>query len=93
MRLSVRLVPAAVAALLIAGPAGPATVAPLDSAVVGSQQAATSPVMPDISRLGPQVGERVPDFSLPDQHGQPRTRESLNGPNGLVLVFNRSADW
>jgi peroxiredoxin len=48
---------------------------------------------PDVGTLGPQVGEKVPDFSLSDQHGQLRTRASLTGPNGLVLVFNRSADW
>ena len=47
----------------------------------------------DVTTLGPQVGEKVPDFSLPDQHGQTRTLASLMGPKGLVLVFNRSADW
>ena len=47
----------------------------------------------DVTKLGPQVGEKVPDFSLPDQHGQTRTLASLMGPKGLVLVFNRSADW
>ena len=26
----------------------------------------------DVSALGPQVGERVPDFRLPDQHGRCR---------------------
>jgi len=43
--------------------------------------------------LGPQVGERVPDFSLPDQHGVTRTLQSTFGPKGAVLVFFRSADW
>jgi hypothetical protein len=47
----------------------------------------------DVTKLGPQVGERVPDFSLPDQRGRQRTLASLMGPKGLVLVFNRSADW
>lgn len=47
----------------------------------------------DVTRLGPQVGGNVPDFSLPDQHGRTRTLASLMGPKGLVLVFNRSADW
>jgi peroxiredoxin len=46
-----------------------------------------------VTRLGPQVGENVPDFSLPDQHGQRQTLRSLMGPNGLVLVFFRSAEW
>ncbi len=47
----------------------------------------------DVSRLGPQVGERVPDFSLQDQHGETRTLPSIMGPKGAMLVFVRSADW
>ena len=47
----------------------------------------------DIASLGPQVGERVPAFSLPDQNGQIQTRESILGPNGAILMFHRSADW
>jgi hypothetical protein len=42
---------------------------------------------------GPEPGERVPDFALPDQTGAMRTREELTGPSGLFLVFHRSADW
>jgi len=48
---------------------------------------------PDPRTLGPKVGERVPDFSLPDQHGATRSRHSILGPKGAVLVFFRSADW
>jgi hypothetical protein len=48
---------------------------------------------PDPQTLGPKVGERVPDFSLPDQHGAVRTWRSMLGPKGAVLVFYRSADW
>lgn len=47
----------------------------------------------DLSRLGPQVGERVPDFNLQDQSGRVRTLQSIMGPNGAMLVFVRSADW
>ena len=47
----------------------------------------------DVSKLGPQVGEQVPDFSLPDQNGHVWTRDSIMGPNGAMLVFFRSADW
>ena len=47
----------------------------------------------DVASLGPQVGERVPDFSLPDQHGRERTLESILGPNGAMVLFHRSADW
>jgi hypothetical protein len=42
---------------------------------------------------GPEIGERVPEFTLPDQHGKNRTLKDLSGPNGLLLVFSRSADW
>ena len=47
----------------------------------------------DVASLGPQIGERVPDFSLPDQNGQIHDLESIMGPNGAMLVFMRSADW
>jgi hypothetical protein len=42
---------------------------------------------------GPRVGERIPDFALPDQAGRPRTFASLAGPRGLVINFNRSVVW
>jgi peroxiredoxin len=42
---------------------------------------------------GPSPGEKVPEFTLPDQSGQPRSLASLQGPKGLVLLFFRSADW
>ncbi len=47
----------------------------------------------DVQRLGPQVGERVPDFSLRDQNGKTWTLNSIMGPKGAMLVFIRSADW
>jgi len=47
----------------------------------------------DPSKLGPQVGETVPDFTLLDHWGETRTLVSLYGPRGLMLVFSRSADW
>jgi len=47
----------------------------------------------DIDELGPQVGERVPDFTLPDQHGSLVSLESILRPNGAILMFYRSADW
>ena len=52
-----------------------------------------APLKVDVTRLGPQVGERIADFRLPDQNGTVRTRDALMGPNGLMLVFSRSADW
>ena len=42
---------------------------------------------------GPEVGQRVPEFELPDQNGHKRTRADLSGRNGLLLAFVRSADW
>ena len=59
----------------------------------GQTQTNVATTTPDVTKLGPQVGMKVPDFTLPDQHGQRRTLASLMGPKGLVLVFNRSADW
>jgi len=49
--------------------------------------------LPDVEQFGPQVGDVVPAFSLTDQHGQTQTLQSIMGPNGAMLVFNRSADW
>ncbi len=59
----------------------------------GSNAWAQTPAMPDVQRLGPQVGAPVPSFALVDQTGQTRSLPSLMGPNGLMLVFSRSADW
>lgn len=61
----------------------------LSAVVVAGRQA---PAV-DVAALGPQVGQRVPDFSLSDQNGQTRTLASVLGPNGAMLVFFRSADW
>lgn len=47
----------------------------------------------DVSKLGPQVGQRVPDFSLNDQTGKTWTLQAIMGPRGAMLVFYRSADW
>ncbi len=67
--------------------------------IIGLTGIACAPAEPegrarvDVSALGPQVGEQVPDFSLPDQNGEIWTRESIMGPQGAMLVFVRSADW
>jgi hypothetical protein len=47
----------------------------------------------DVSKLGPQVGQQVPDFNLRDQTGRMRNLQSVMGPRGAMLVFFRSADW
>ena len=59
--------------------------------VLAATIAAQQPVDPQT--LGPKIGERLIDFSLPDQHGVTRSLKSLVGPKGVVLVFFRSADW
>ncbi|GMU39749.1 MAG: hypothetical protein AMXMBFR23_06150 [Chloroflexota bacterium] len=42
---------------------------------------------------GPAVGEVVPDFTLPDQHGNPVSLlASLAGQRALLLFF-RSVRW
>lgn len=57
----------------------------------GQPSATKTPV--DVSALGPQVGELVPEFSLQDQTGMTWTLPSIMGPRGAMLVFVRSADW
>ena len=47
----------------------------------------------DVASLGPQVGEQIPDFALPDQYGTVQTLESIMGEEGAMIVFHRSADW
>ena len=57
------------------------------------QQAGPAREKVDVSKLGPQVGQRVPSFSLKDQTGKVQTLQSIMGPKGAMLVFLRSADW
>jgi len=60
----------------------------------GAAGQAPPPAPPvDVERLGPQVGEVVPDFSAVDQFGRTQTLKSIVGPDGAMLIFNRSADW
>ena len=64
------------------------------AATSGSILSAQSPGQKiDVSKLGPQVGERVPNFSLKDQNGKLWTLQSVMGPKGAMIVFFRSADW
>jgi hypothetical protein len=72
-----------------------ASLAGLEPASLESRQVPPAPARQkiDISKLGPQVGERVPDFALKDQTGKTQTLQSVMGPKGAMLVFIRSADW
>src|ERR1700746_2560515 len=40
----------------------------------------------DELKTGPNIGERVPDFELTDQHGKQWSLHDLMGRNGLLLV-------
>lgn len=41
---------------------------------------------------GPAVGSTV-EISASDQSGRMQTVATLSGTNGLLIFFNRSADW
>lgn len=41
----------------------------------------------------PGRGDRLPPLQGADQFGHPQTLDSLAGPQGLILVVFRSADW
>lgn len=60
-------------------------------ALAGTGTVLQTPV--DVTRLGPQVGARVSDFTLKDQRGREQSIRSAAGPKGTMLVFFRSADW
>lgn len=63
-------------------------------ATAGQDAAETAERQPIVvAELGPQVGERVPDFEMVDQFGNMHDLESVMGPNGAMLLFHRSADW
>jgi hypothetical protein len=70
----------------------------------GRLRAAGAPIPPELQakhvnatndgyRTGPDPGGRIPEFTLPDQDGVSQSLPNLAGPNGLLLVFYRSADW
>jgi hypothetical protein len=57
---------------------------------LGAAMTAAPPTPLDV---GPALGEPIPRFAARDQAGRLREFDDLRGPNGLVLVFFRSADW
>jgi hypothetical protein len=59
----------------------------------GAGPDAVRKLLSDASDIGLAAGTAAPEFRLKDQYGQERDRGSLTAPNGLVLVFFRSADW
>jgi len=42
---------------------------------------------------GPEIGERLPDFTLPDAYGRPVDYHASRGSAKSVVVFFRSAVW
>ena len=49
--------------------------------------------LPNGHSTGPEIGERLPDFSLPDQHGNQRSFNADRNGQKAVVVFYRSAVW
>jgi len=49
--------------------------------------------LPDGHPTGPEIGERLPDFELPDAHGQLVDYHESRGQAKSVVVFYRSAVW
>ncbi len=43
--------------------------------------------------VGIKVGQAIPPIRARDQNGNWRDFDSLKGPRGLVISFNRSTDW
>ncbi|MEM1435930.1 MAG: hypothetical protein AAGG11_17865 [Pseudomonadota bacterium] len=42
---------------------------------------------------GPAIGTAAPLLAASDQDGKLQRLDTLAGPNGLLIVFNRSVDW
>jgi hypothetical protein len=63
------------------------------TAKMEADSAAVRKLLADASDIGLAAGRAAPEIGLKDQNGSERDRSSLSGPNGLVLVFFRSADW
>ena len=47
----------------------------------------------DFSGVGPAIGERFPDFELPDQTGDIIDFHQYRAGRPAMLNFHRSADW
>ena len=49
--------------------------------------------LPAGASTGPGVGERLPDFELPDAFGRPVSFHEDRGKHKAALIFYRSAVW
>jgi len=45
------------------------------------------------STWGPEVGSQAPVMAAKDQSGKVRTLDDLTGSQGVLIFYNRSADW
>ena len=49
--------------------------------------------LPEGHATGPEIGERLPDFALPDQHGRVVDFHEDRAGSPAAVVFYRSAVW
>jgi hypothetical protein len=49
--------------------------------------------LPEGHPTGPEAGERLPDFELPDAFGRPLDFHRDRGDSKAALIFYRSAVW
>ena len=49
--------------------------------------------IPEGASIGPEIGERLPDFELPDANGQLVNFHEDRAGKKAALVFYRSAVW
>jgi len=47
----------------------------------------------DFDQIGPNVGERFPDVTLPDQSDRPVNLHGHRNGRKALIVFHRSAGW
>jgi hypothetical protein len=69
------------------------TIAAMQCATAEEQLGPGTPPPVPLDQRGLAVGEHIPPIDAVDQFGRRQTLRTLSGPNGLVLLFVRSADW
>ena len=47
----------------------------------------------DVFSKGPETGKKLPDFTLPDQHGKAVTFSEARAGKKALVMFHRSAQW
>jgi len=47
----------------------------------------------ELSQIGPAIGTRFPDLTLPEQTGAPVRLHDARRGRGALVVFYRSARW